>query len=56
MSKQLSSIKLLIIFNALCMKGFTTFVLDAYHVKASFIAKAHYHAVLIDSQKDISEA
>ena len=38
------------------MKVFTTLILDAYHVKASFIANAHYDDVLIDSQKDISEA
>ena len=39
-----------------CMKVFTILILDAYHVKASFIAKAHYHDVLIDPLKDISEA
>ena len=31
-------------------------ILDAYHIKTNFIAKANYHAVLKDSQNNISEA
>ena len=48
--------KLLIIFNALCMKVFIIPILDAYHIRTNFIAKANYHAVLKDSQNNISEA
>jgi len=31
-------------------------ILDAYHIRTNFIAKANYHAVLKDSQNNISEA
>ena len=31
-------------------------ILDAHHIRTSFIAKANYHAVLKDSQNNISEA
>ena len=31
-------------------------ILDAYHTRTNFIAKANYHAVLKDSQNNISEA
>ena len=30
--------------------------LGAYHIRTNFIAKANYHAVLKDSQNNISEA
>ena len=55
-SKQLSSIKLLIVFNALFMIVFIIPILDAYHIRANFITKANYHAVLEDSQNNISES
>ena len=38
------------------MKGFIIPILDAYHIRTNFIAKANYHAVLKDSQNNISEA
>ena len=31
-------------------------ILDAYHIRTNFIAKENYHAVLKDSQNNISEA
>ena len=55
-SKQASSIKLLIVFNALYMKVFIISLLDAYHIRTKFITKVNYHAVLKDSQNNISEA
>ena len=55
-SKQLSSIKLLLVCNALFMKVFIIPILDAYHIRTNFIAKANYHAVLKDSQNNISKA
>ena len=55
-SKQSSSIKLLIVFNALFMKVFIIPILDAYHIRTNFIAKANYHDVLKDSQNNLSEA
>ena len=42
--------------NALYMKVFIIPILDAYHIRTNFIAKANYHDVLKDSQNDISEA
>ena len=38
------------------MKVFIIPILDAYHIRTNFIAKANYHAVLKDSQNNISEA
>ena len=38
------------------MKVFIIPILDAYHIKTNFITKANYHAVLKDSQNNISEA
>ena len=38
------------------MKVFIISNLDAYHMRTNFIAKENYHAVLKDSQNDISEA
>ena len=38
------------------MKVFIISILDAYHIRTNFIAKANYHAVLKDSQNDISDA
>ena len=32
------------------------FIMDAYHIRTSFITKANYHAVLKGSQNNISEA
>ena len=55
-SKQSSSIKLLIVFNALFMKVFIIPTLDANHIRTNFIAKANYHAIPKDSQNNISEA
>ena len=52
----MQGIKLLIVFNALYMKVFIISLLDAYHVRSKFITKANYHAVLKDSQNNISEA
>ena len=51
-----TKIKLLITFNALYMKVFIIPTLDAYHIRTNFITKANYHAVLKDSQNNISEA
>ena len=31
-------------------------ILDAYHIRSNYIAKANYHAILKDSQNNISEA
>ena len=31
-------------------------ILDAYHIRTNFIAKANYHAIQKDSQNNISEA
>ena len=31
-------------------------ILDVHHIRTNFIAKANYHAVLKDSQNNISEA
>ena len=31
-------------------------IMDAYHIRTNFIAKAKYHAILKDSQNNISEA
>ena len=39
-------IKLHIVFNALYMKVFIISLLDAHHIRTSFITKANYHAVL----------
>ena len=55
-SKQSSSIKRLIVFNALYMKVFIIPILDVNHITTNFITKANYHAVLKDSQNNISEA
>ena len=55
-SKQSSIIKLLIVFNPLYMKVFIIPILDAHHIRTKFITKANYHAVLKDSQNNISEA
>ena len=38
------------------MEVFIISILDAYHIRTNFIAKANYHAVLKDSQNNISEA
>ena len=38
------------------MKVFIIPILDAYHIRTNFIAKENYHAVLKDSQNNISEA
>ena len=38
------------------MKVFIIPILDAYHIRTNFIAKANYHAVIKDSQNNISEA
>ena len=38
------------------MKVFIIPILDAYHIRTNFIAKANYHAVLNDSENNISEA
>ena len=38
------------------MKVFIILILDAYHIRTKFITKANYHAVLKDSQNNISEA
>ena len=46
----------LIIFNALYMEVFIIPILDAYHIRTNFITKANYHAVLKDSENNISEA
>ena len=46
---------IIIVFNALYMKVFIIPILDAYHIRTNFIAKANYHAVLKDSQNNISE-
>ena len=54
--KTIIKIKLLIVFNALYMKVFIIPIVDAYHIRTNLIAKANYHAVLKDSQNDISEA
>ena len=48
--------KLLIVFNALYMKVFIIPILDAHHIRTNFITKENYHAVLKDSQNNISEA
>ena len=39
-----------------CLIHFQVFILDAYHIRTNFITKANYHAVLKDSQNNISEA
>ena len=31
-------------------------ILDAYHIRTNFITKANYHAIIKDSQNNISEA
>ena len=38
------------------MKVFIIPILDAHHIRTSFIAKENYHAVLKDSQNNISES
>ena len=38
------------------MKVFIIPILDAYHIRTNFVAKAPYPAVLKDSQNNISEA
>ena len=38
------------------MKVFIIPTLDAHHIRTNFITKANYHAVLKDSQNNISEA
>ena len=38
------------------MKVFIIPILNAYHIRTNFIAKENYHAVLKDSQNNISEA
>ena len=55
-SKQSQGIKLLIVFNALSMIVFIIPILDAYHIRTNFITKVNYHAVLQDSQYNISES
>ena len=42
--------------NALYMKVFIIPILDAHHIRTNFIAEENYHAVLKDSQNNISEA
>ena len=49
-------LKFIIVFNALHMKVFILPNLDAHHIRTNFITKANYHAVLKDSQNNISEA
>ena len=39
-----------------CMEVFIIPILDAHHIRTSFIAKENYHAVLKDPQNNISEA
>ena len=48
--------KLLLAFNALYMIVFIIPILDVHHIRTNFIAKENYHAVLKDSQNNISEA
>ena len=38
------------------MKVFVIHMLNAHHIRTNFITKANYHAVLKDSQNNISEA
>ena len=38
------------------MKVFIISLLDAYHIRTKFITKENYHAVLKDSQNNISES
>ena len=38
------------------MKVVIISMLDAYHIRTNFITKENYHAVLKDSQNNISEA
>ena len=45
-----------IVFNALYMKVFIISLLDAYHIRTKFITKGNYHAILKESQNNISEA
>ena len=54
--KQSYRIKLLIVFNALYMKVFIIPIPDVYHIRTNFITKENCHAVLKDSQNNISEA
>ena len=42
--------------NALYMKVFIIPILNAHHIMTNFIAKANYHAIIKDSQNNISEA
>ena len=49
-------IKLLIVFNALYMIVFIIPILDGHHFRTKILTKANYHAVLKDSQNNISEA
>ena len=54
--KTIISIKLLIVLDAVYMIVFIIPILDAHHIRTNFIAKENYHAVLKDSQNNISEA
>ena len=38
------------------MKDFIIPILDAYHIRTNFITIENYHAILKDSQDDISES
>ena len=54
--KTIIKIKLLIVFNALYMIVFIIPILDAHYFRTKILTKANYHAVLKDSQNNISEA
>ena len=54
--KTIIKYQIIIVFNALYMIVFIIRNLDAHHIRTSFITKANYHAVLKDSQNNISEA
>ena len=55
-SKQSSSIKTSHSIQCTLYGSFIIPILDAYHIRTNFIAKANYHDVLKDSQNNISEA
>ena len=55
-SKQLSSIKLIIASNSLPMLVFIIPNLDAYHSRTNFFNHSKYHSILKYSQNNISEA
>ena len=52
----MQGIKLPTVFNTLYKKVFIISLLDAHHIRTNFITKANYHAVLKDSQNNISES